>query len=571
MRRTKRFIILGLISVGMLLYAFNMGNALFWDDADWITNNPCVQEPLQNIGCLFTRDVLAGIGQTSNYFRPVLMMTFAVNWFVGGEGPFGYHLASNGLHIANAVLLFLLLVRLFKDVRVAGVASFLWLIHPLQTEAVAYISGRGDPLSLFFMLGGLLSWLYVFRWHRVVAYLCAILAVLSRETAVLFPVYLMLALLVIDYKDSLVSSLRRILKEVWPFFGISAVYGVLRMTVFNFANTLNWHAVPSDYTEHISYRVYTFLQVLWEYTRLMIAPIGLHMERDVPVMTSLWHHKVVGGALVLAALLTVSWYLWRRGNRLWAWAVGMFLIPLIPSSGILAPINARIYEHWLYISLIGFALLVAVYGVQWYDALRARFRGVAVAMLIGVFAYAGFLSIQTIQRNILWGQPERFYLHILSYEPSNARVLNNLANIYAEEGKKDDAERYWRVAIEVDKNQPAPYHNIGNLYRDRGDVESALEWYEKAITVQPSFWYSYQNMASLLLQNRRIAEAVPVLLAWQRVDLLNITTYYTLAQIYGATGMMREARAMLDAGRPAARAAGVEAERAFEQLYSQLQ
>ena len=94
-----------LIIVGVFVYAFNLNNPLFWDDTDWIVNNLFVHSfSWDNIKSWFTQNILAGIGQNSNYYRPLLLFTFALNYMLGGENPVGYHLLSNALHIANAIL-----------------------------------------------------------------------------------------------------------------------------------------------------------------------------------------------------------------------------------------------------------------------------------------------------------------------------------------------------------------------------------------------------------------------------------------------------------------------------------
>lgn len=145
-----------LISVGFGIYAFNLNNPLFWDDTDWIVNNPFVHSfSLESIKNWFTENILAGIGLSSNYYRPFLLFTFTLNYVMSGENPAGYHLLSNAFHVANAILLFLIFLSVFKSKFISFWTSLIWLVHPLQTEAVTYISGRGDPLNVFFMLSAL--------------------------------------------------------------------------------------------------------------------------------------------------------------------------------------------------------------------------------------------------------------------------------------------------------------------------------------------------------------------------------------------------------------------------------
>jgi len=348
------------------------------------------------------------------------------------------------------------------------------------------------------------------------------------------------------------------------------VYGILRLTVLNFDNTLNWYAQSNAYTENVLYRIWTFLEVLWVYTRLAFVPVGLHMERNVPVLTAPWQYPAFLG---IALLLLAAWWVvrsWRRGNRIPFFGALMFLIPLAPSSGILAPINALIYEHWLYLSMFGFATLFAVYGVRLYDWLRQYSRPLSVVILVVAVCYAMFLGVQTIRRNIIWGNPERLYLQVLQYQPQNVRVLNNLANLYADEGNVADAEQLWLRAVESDPMQPAPYHNLANLERDRGNTERAIELYRKATGVDPRFTYSYQNLAALLLELDRVDEAAPVLAQWQKADPRHPLTYHLLARIFAANGDIEDARAILERGYPAARAAGPDFVAAYDELMSKL-
>src|SRR6266850_646074 len=109
--KNKYFIpLIALFSIGALLYAFNLHNPLFWDDDDWIVHNPSVHTlTIESVKFIFTHDTLAGIGLRSNYYRPVMFLTFMANYLVGGTSPIGYHVVNNLLHIGNAILIFLLL------------------------------------------------------------------------------------------------------------------------------------------------------------------------------------------------------------------------------------------------------------------------------------------------------------------------------------------------------------------------------------------------------------------------------------------------------------------------------
>jgi tetratricopeptide (TPR) repeat protein len=510
--------LIGLIIVSSFLYVFNLHGVLFWDDADWILNNPAVHAVTWgNLKFIFSHNVLAGIGLTSNYYRPFLFVTFLINYLVSGSSPISYHIISNSIHIGNGLIFFYLCTRWLKSSRAAFLASLLFLIHPLQTESIAYISGRGDPLSVFCILLGILLYL---KNRKILAALLAVVAVLSRETAVLFPVYLGLFLVAFEYVGTLRSRLQKAFVAMLPYIAISVAYTLLRITILNFQNTLNFYEQANVYSAHLSVRLYTFLHVLLTYCRLLIWPIGLHMDRDIPISLTLKEGWAWLGACVLIAMVSWLVYLFQKKKNphfyVWLAGVGLFFIALGPVTGII-PINARIYEHWLYFSIAGAALIAGFYIDQFLKYLEGRQLRLKPAVIIMFVLYCLFLSVQTIRRNILWGNTEEFYKNILSYEPDDVRVLNNLGNWYSDHGNNAAAAPLYIHASSVEPTQPAPYYNLGNIYRDAGDTDKALELYRKAIEVSPGFHYAYTNIASIYLSQQKYREALDILLQLQNV------------------------------------------------------
>jgi hypothetical protein len=252
--KKHRYLILAIAVAGLFVYAFNLDGPLFWDDDDWIINNPFVHS-FSSIGDLFTKDILGGIGLESNYYRPILLLTFVFNYVISGVKSFGYHLFSNLLHVANGVAIFLILNRVLRKRIAAFIAALLFTLHPLQVEAVAYISGRGDPLNVFFMLLATLFFMSNGKWYRIWSIAFAALAILSRETAVVFPVFLTIFYMSFLTKDAFWSSLKNALRKASPYFMVSVVYGILRLTILDFKNTLNFYDASNIYTENISIRI----------------------------------------------------------------------------------------------------------------------------------------------------------------------------------------------------------------------------------------------------------------------------------------------------------------------------
>ena len=309
-----------LIAIGFFVFSFNLGNELFWDDDDWILNNQFVHSlSLDNVKFWLTNNTLAGVGLRSNYYRPFLFFTFSLNYVISEIKPWSYHLFSNAIHLINGVLIFWLLKGIFKRKLYAFLAALIFIIHPLQTEAITYISGRGDSLVAMFMLFSLYlfykseinksSWL---SFIKIASLVSLVLGLLSRETGIIFPFLALILYISFISKDRFILSIKKGLIKTWPYFATVFVYGILRLTTLNFLNTLNFYSAPNIYSENLHVRMFTFAHTVLTYLKLLIAPIGLHMERSVPIHTSLFQWPVWVSFLGIISLLIWLWRLYKR-------------------------------------------------------------------------------------------------------------------------------------------------------------------------------------------------------------------------------------------------------------------
>lgn len=529
------FAVVGLLLVGFGLYAVNLQNPLFWDDEDWIVYNPAVHAlSWSNTKFLFTKSTLAGIGLTSNYYRPILFLTFASNYVMHGTNPLGYHLVNNLLHLGNALLAGYLVWLLFRNRLMALLAGAAFLLHPLNTEAVTYISGRGDPLHFFFMLVSLVLFA---RGRTRLALLFVPLALLSQEKAIILPFLILLVAFIQGgkIKQALLSSL--------PYFGITLIYGILRLTILNFANTLNLYLAPNIYTEHISIRFFTFLHVLADYVRLLVVPLGLHMERGVPLHQSLFEWPVWGVAILTAGLLSWTYRSYRTGKpyaRVLVFGVAWFFIALLPVSGI-TPVSALLYEHWMYVPMLGPIVIAA-----WYVSHLRRWR---IPIFVALGVYAIFFGAQTVKRNMLWGSPIALYQDILRYEPGSARINNNLGNEYFfKERNNAKAEEYYLKAVAADDIFPQPHYNLGSILEARGDVYGAVKEYEAALEVDPKFYYALQSIIVLYAKQSNYPKAIEAIEQLKLLRPDDARILYNAAVLYNAGKNKTAARQNAEAG-----------------------
>ncbi len=566
------YLIAALFAVGFSIYYFNLHNELFWDDEDWILNNATVHTlSWTNIKFWFTHNTLAGIGLKSNYYRPFLFFTFALNYMISGVKPLAYHLTSNFIHIFNGILIFWLIRDVFKRNLFAFLVSIFFLIHPLQTEAITYISGRGDALVAMFMLLSLLLFYKAesqvttsqvttsdstsqVRIFGLAMSVFLALGLLSRETGIIFPILALVFYVSFLSKDRFLTSVKRGLEKTWPYFGVVIVYGILRLTALNFLDTLNFYIQPNPYSEHLYIRFFTFLSTLLTYFKLLIIPTGLHMERGTDVFDSLFSWPVWLGFASVIFIIWWLYYLYKNYQisdnlqpttykpfRIWFFGVGWFVVTIAPVSGI-TPINALIYEHWLYLPMVGFWFIVSFYIVKIFDYLKLK--GFVVgrwSLVVGLVIYFSFFGYQSVKRNILWGNPEAFYQDILKYEPDSARVNNNLGNFYFNRGDKDKAEIYYKKAVEINDIFPQSHYNYGSILESKEDYFGAAQEYKKAIEIDPNFYYAYQGLVILYAKTGNISEAVLNIEQLKKLIPENPRVYYNAALLYIAQNNKEEA------------------------------
>lgn len=559
--------------IGFLVYFFNLNNPLFWDDNDWIINNNFVHTiSWDNIKFWLMHNTLAGVGLKSNYYRPFLFFTFALNYVISGIKPLGYHLFNNLIHLTNGILVFLLIAQVFKKRLLAFLTALIFLIHPLQTEAITYIAGRGDALVTLFMLLALLLFYQAesrgLRWFsakKVLSLIFLGFALLSRETAIIFPFLVLVFYLAFTpsahqpaqtgTRGQASAGFWQIgksgLSKTWPYFVVVFVYGVLRLTVLNFLNTLNFYSTPNPYSENLRYRLFTFMHVLVDYFKLLFVPINLHMERSMTVHTTLWQWPVWLGAVLVALIVCIGYVLYRkrRGDfSVWLFGWGVFFIGLAPVSGI-TPINAVIYEHWLYLPMMGFWLVAVFYLVKLFDFLRAKKWAAGYRLLaLGLTVYCVFFAYQAIQRNRLWGNALAFYQDILKYEPASVRINNNVGNIYYNQKDLANAEKYYRLAVAQEETFAEPYFNLATILQAKGDIYGAIKLYEKAIAVNPNFYYPYQNLSVIYAQQGNLTKAVENIEKLKLIVPNNPRVYYNSALVYLALNNKEQALKDLEVG-----------------------
>ncbi len=531
---TNRWLgVLLIVLFGAMAYHNCLPNEMFWDDDDFINNNRYIKDfhywPLW-----FSQNMVAGSYLVSNYWRPLLLAVFAIEWQWWHNWVYGWHAVSVATHILAAVTLYFLLNRLFANTLLALVTALIFVTHPVHNEAVVYVNSMGDSLAAFLVLSSLLcyvqfrqsgkpAWASRSYWA---AFLLFPLAILSKETGfVLVGLLPLMDFFLLSKANSLGGRCLQTAAAVWPFIVLALVYVILRGTVLNFHNSFNFYNEDNAFTGHPSIRLMTFFKAMTQYAGFLFFPHQLRVERQLPWAQSLFEWDVIVGGLIVTGMLVAAFKYWK--NKPWiSFGIGWFFIAIAPTSNVLVPINAVIYEHFLYMPMIGIALIVVILCLQW----AQRRQQLTTLLKVVIVVLITFCAVN-IHRNLDWRTSIGFYEQLVTYRPDDYRVINNLGMEYANKGIHDKALTTYLKAIALDPQNPVAYHNIAGTYRDTGHVQLALENFHKAIELNPNFIFSYRSLADLYWRLGQYENCKESLLQVLRMDPTDNTIRQALQMV----------------------------------------
>ncbi len=515
--------VLAIIILGAICYLNSLKGSFIWDDEYLIQANPRIKS-LSNIGKLFTGDIGAGTGQKSSSYRPLQMMTYMLDYSVWRQNIVGYHLTNVLIHIGATLGIFALVYLLFSDFLLAILTAVFFEIHPIHTEAVSYIAGRADPLSLLFIVLAFIAYLNkrkeknTFSFIALVICYCA--ALLSREGSIIFPCLLLLYHFVFKEKIKL--------KRFWAVVIISTIYILLRSTVLK-----PFHP-EFVYSSTLLQRLPGSFLAAAEYLKLLIAPFNLHMEYGISWFPYT-HPEVILGFLITAA--AIIWAIRSlKTNKVVSFAILWFFVGLLPVAN-LYPVQVYMAEHWLYLPSIGFFLLAAHEGLVFYRKPQLSRTVLTVAIVAGLF-----YAVRTIQQNRYWSEPLYFYERTLKYTTS-PRILNGLGMEYMHMGRNSEAAELFKKANESDKRFVNSQDNLGMSYLNSGHIEEAIALFQDAIKRDPKDSGSYYNLGNAYLRQGKYAEAIEYDKKALELNPELLAAYNDTGIAYAMTGRQEEALA----------------------------
>lgn len=505
------------VVLGAIAYGGGLHGPFVYDDRLTVVGNASIR----HLGDL------AGLVRHS-IFRPVVNLSYALNYAVSGLDPFGYHLTNLLLHLANVALLLALARRLALDLAqrrgddasvaagtataVGFTAAALLAVHPMMSEAVVYVSGRSELLATSFALAAVLLLRRVLlgggRWFGAAGCAAFVLGALSKESAAMVPFVLLLAdRLLLPGADA--DRRWRLRRWHLPLITVVLVAGLARVGIWlrveqgGGALTLWQHAL-------------TEAGVVWRYVGLLLLPVGQSIMHPVATVTRAADPLALA-ALAGLVLAVIGLAIAARRWPLPVFGLAWFLLLLAPSHVI--PLQEAMAEHRVYAASCGFFLAAGVLLVAASRPLAGVLRRPAAATVIVVAPVVVALAVGAVMRCrvwsdevALWGEAARrapdtwgaqyawadalraagrceeavpVYRRATQLLPGEVAAHLNLGICLAELGRSDEAWQSLATARRLAPRDPKPATNLGTLAARLGRFDEARDAFRAAVALDP--------------------------------------------------------------------------------------
>lgn len=453
-------------AIVFIVYMNSFGNLFLFDDDYLITKNTVIQS-FKNIPAIFQHHLYYFTGSEGGFYRPLQSLTLVFDYFFWGLDPLGYHITNTLLHALAGIFVFIMIRALTKNNLLSIIVSIFYAVHPVHTEAVAYISGRADSLAAIFLLVMLIFqykyWSLEKSYSRLLCYAAILLffslALLSKELSLIFPFLLALNEYCNRDKEGYRFRGRAVLFYL-PLFILAGAWFVLKNSI-----------APTEAMSEDEFSLKTSLimvpRLIINYIRISLFPVNLHMEYKFPFPQSVLQNGYAGPFLLIFIFIALVLYVWKKGKtdinyRLMFFGLAWFVVALIPFLNIFFPVNAPFAEHWLYVPEIGFALFI-VYTV-FYSVRKSR-----SAKKWGTIIFSCIIAaycLLTIKQNTIWRDPAVFFTYTIEHSPYSAKAYKLLSDEYIKKGDLSKAKKLLERALELEPGYSDAAENLRILKLD---------------------------------------------------------------------------------------------------------
>jgi len=502
--------------LGFLLY----GQTLFFDfsyfdDQVLVIENSPILSSFKNVGEVFTSDVFFSVSKY--YYRPLLNLSLMIDMKMGGLLPFIYHLTNILIHILATCLVFRLFLKLNYKRVLAWFFATLFLIHPVLTQAVAWIPGRNDSLLALFILAAFNLFLEFKEKSRPVNYIgylfFFLLALFSKETAALLPVLVIIYFSFVEKKK--ISATDKWLL-VFGSFAVGVIWYIFRKFALE-TDPLSLNIVISSLSHNAP--------------ALLVSLGKVFLPFNLAVLPILADAKIIYGLIVFPLIILALYF---SKNKNWphiGFGFAWFILFILPSLIRLNLVDTPDFlEHRLYLPLIGLFIIIAE--IDWIKNInfgKKQIKFLAAIVLIFFFILS-WRHIQVFKNRLT------FWQSAVKTSPHSAMANRNLGAMYYLDNNLGEAEKSYRRALAINDQEAMVHNNLGLVYFDEGSYGLAEKEYKKELSLYPRYDKALFNLGNLYYHENRFTEAQKL---WEEALRANPRNYEAYSSLLNLANQLR--------------------------------
>lgn len=485
--------------LGVLIYSNSFEGSFVFDDIGFIVNNLAIR----NLGDFsFLWELLS---QPSRF---VGFVSLSLDYHFYQLSPVGYHLTNILIHILTSLLVYcfvklILSTEKFKESvfkknsdLLSICAAVIFIAHPVQTQAVTYISQRFASLATLFYLASLCSYvkgrLVSSKKFSLICFLCTalfgLLGMFTKEIVITLPIMIFVTELFFlkqNANPSSIKNLKRWFFCIPLFLSLSVIPAIFS---FNFKSFLFAKRISESHDGDIltlGPYLLTQLRVAVQFLKLLVLPLGQNLDYDFPASFNFFEIPVLTSLLVLIITFVAGIY-WRKRSPLLFYGIMWFFITF---SANLAPRRHVIFEHKLYLISVGFCIFVTI-GL--FQLLKDKRK-----FIVGIALMVSILSLLTFQRNKVWKNEISLWSDVVKKSPNKQRPHINLGSAYLAKKEYEKAIKHLSLALKVDRPHAKGHLNRGVAFAALGEYDLALHDYNAALEIEEKFDEAYINRGIL--------------------------------------------------------------------------
>ncbi|MBI9089877.1 MAG: tetratricopeptide repeat protein [Desulfobacterium sp.] len=531
-----------------------------WDDDQLILENLSIRSlDIDNLKKIFTP-------VKGHTFQPVRDLSYALDYALWELNPYGYHLHSIFLHWAAALLLFLTLLRIIPNliridenmpqkggistgavVYISLMTTLLFVVHPVNVEAVSWLSGRKYTLVGFFSF---LSF-YLFTgsekkgWtgalFRAGSFLSVVLAIFSSPFGLMIPfLFLLYDLCRVRKEEGLYFVFKARVAVYAPYLAALAVSGML------FWGSLLGGGAGGAVSAHPFgrpvYTFYTMLRVLFDYARNLILPLWLNNRYIDFISNTLYEGKVIASLICGLLIFFFLWRSYKKGERIYLFCAGWFVLTFLPASNII-PVSIKMADRYIYIASVGLFLFFsyALYRFCVASPLGKKSRALKYGLLFVPVLILLFLSVISINRNMVWENSIALWENSLAHGSRNLVAHKNLGKAYAEAGNFQKAITHYKYGLSINPDMSTLHSNLGKVYTSLGRNGDALVSYFRSLELTPMASDVHNNLGNIFLGMKQFEKATFHLEKAASLDPGSAEAFNNLSLLYTQYGDVEKA------------------------------